>query len=88
MFMMLIDHLEQLSWHIDDVVPQPAHKSQLAAWSADGELWQRATVPLVGPAKPQVLPLTWRGCGALEDASIARSSEPSKTSFVIRTRKG
>ena len=32
------------------------------------EPWERATGPLIGPAQPQVRPLTWRGCGALEEA--------------------
>ena len=47
------------------------------------EPWERATGPLIGPAKPQVMPLTWRGCGALEEPCIAISSEPSKVGVSI-----
>ena len=35
MFMMLSDHLLQLSQHIGDVVPQPAHTSQIKARSVE-----------------------------------------------------
>ena len=50
-------------------------KSQLGESS---ELWARAMVPLVEPAKPQIMRLTWGGAGALDEAAIASSSEPSK----------
>ena len=35
MFMMLSAHLQQLSQHVDDVVPQPAHISQIKARSVE-----------------------------------------------------
>jgi hypothetical protein len=35
MFMMLSAHLQQLSLHVDDVVPQPAHISQIKARSVE-----------------------------------------------------
>ena len=35
MFMMLSAHLQQLSQHWDDVVPQPAHTSQIKARSVE-----------------------------------------------------
>ena len=47
------------------------------------EVWARATVPLVGAAKRQTMRLTWGGAGALDGASIARSSEQSEVEVGI-----
>ena len=47
------------------------------------ELWERATGPLVGCAKWYMMRLTWRGAGALDEAAIAISSEPSEVEVRI-----
>ena len=36
MFMKISAHLQQLSQHVDDIVPQPAHNSQIKARSVEG----------------------------------------------------
>ena len=52
------------------------------------ELWERATGSLDRPAKRQVMPLTWRGSGALEEASIDIASEPRQGHFINLCLKG
>ena len=48
------------------------------------ELWERAMGPLVGCAKWYMMRLTWRGAGALDEAAIAISSEPSEVMVEVR----
>ena len=66
-----------------DVVPQRLHTAANRSRGQSSELWERATGPLIGPAKPQLKRLTCRGSSAPDEASIARSSEPSKVEVGI-----
>ena len=56
MFMKLSAHLQQLSQHMEDIVPQPAHNSQIKAQSVE-----RAVAASHGA--------TLRACKATDDAA-------------------
>ena len=58
------------------------------ARNQSSDLWERATGPLVGPAKPQGMRLTWRGSRAPDRALIARSSEQSCGLCFPSAKKG
>ena len=86
MFLMPRDALQQLSQHIDGVIPQPAHKSQSATRSAERAMAaSHGTTRWACKATSDAADLV-RLPGSTSRPSISRRStwsEPSRTSFAI-----
>ena len=64
------------------------HTAAKRSRGESSELWARATVPPVRPAKRQVKRLTCRGVGALAEASVGRSTGGSSLLHLVCARKG